>query len=76
MYFFRIKGTMTRVPFLKLTTVVIILWNLQTFYQMFLSQQVKRNVIITNENGKYELTDMLPNDVRLKKISKLHGIIV
>ena len=67
---------MTRVPFLKLTTVVIILWNLQTFYQMFLSQQVKRNVIITNENGKYELTDMLPNDVRLKKISKLHGIIV
>ena len=67
---------MTRVPFLKLTTVVIIFWNLQTFYQMFLSQQVKRNVIITNENGKYELTDMLPNDVRLKKISKLHGIIV
>ena len=67
---------MTRVPFLKLTTVVIIFWNLQTFYQMFLSQQVKRNVIITNENGKYELTDMLPNDARLKKISKLHGIIV
>ena len=36
-------------------------------YQMFLSQQVKRNVIITTENGKYELTDELPNDVRLKK---------
>ena len=67
---------MTRVPFLKLTIVVIIFWNLQTFYQMFLSQQVKRNVIITNENGKYELTDMLPNDARLMKISKLHGIIV
>ena len=43
---------------------------------MFLSQQVKRNVIITNENGKYELTDEFPKDVRLKKISKLHGIIV
>ena len=41
---------------------------------MFLSQQVKRNVIITNENAKYELTDELLNDARLKKISKLHGI--
>ena len=45
-------------------------------YQMFLLQQVKRNVIITNKNGKYKLTDELPNNVRLKKISKLHGIIV
>ena len=62
--------------FLKLTTVVIIFWNLQVSYQMFLSQQVKRNEIITNKNGKYELTDELPNDVRLKKISELHGIIV
>ena len=43
---------------------------------MFLSQQVKWNVIITNQNAKYELTDGLANDVRLKKISKLHGIIV
>ena len=39
-------------------------------YQMFISQQVKRNVIITCKNGK-ELTVELPNDVRLKKISKL-----
>ena len=31
---------------------------------MFLSQQVKRNVIITN-NGKYELTEELQKDVRL-----------
>ena len=37
---------------------------------MFLSQQVKRNLIITNKTGKYELTDELPNDVRLKQISK------
>ena len=36
---------------------------------------VKRNVIITNKNGKYELTDELSNDLILKKISKLHGII-
>ena len=38
------------------------------------SQQVKRNVVITSKNSKYELTDELPNDVRLKKISELHGI--
>ena len=33
----------------------------------FLSQQVKRNVIITNKNVKYQLTDELPNDLKLKK---------
>ena len=27
---------------------------------MFLSQQVKRKVIIANKNGKYELTYVLP----------------
>ena len=31
---------------------------------MFLSQQVKRNVIITNENDKYELTEEQPDDLR------------
>ena len=41
---------------------------------MFLSQQVKRYMIITSKTGKYELTDELPNDVKLKKIPKLHGI--
>ena len=34
---------------------------------MFLSQQVKRNVIITNKNGKYKLTGELPKDERLNK---------
>ena len=43
---------------------------------MFLSQEMERNVIITNKSGKDELTDELPNDVRLKEISKLHGSIV
>ena len=43
---------------------------------MFLSKQVKRNVIITNKNGKYELTDKLSDDVRIKKISELHRIRV
>ena len=37
---------------------------------------VKRNVIITKKKGKCGLTGEFPNDVRLKKISKLHGIIV
>ena len=31
--------------------------------------------ILINKNLKYELTGRFPNDVRLKKISKLHGII-
>ena len=43
---------------------------------MFLSQQVKWNVIITNKKGKYELTGELPNNARLKKISKLHGVTI
>ena len=34
---------------------------------MFLSQQVKRNVIINNKIAKYKLTNELPNDIRLKK---------
>ena len=55
--------------FLKLTIVVIIFWNLQIFLKM------KRKVIVTNKNGKYELADELPNKVRLKKISKHHGVI-
>ena len=36
------------------------------FYQIFLSQQVKRWVIITYKNGIYELPQELPNDIRLK----------
>ena len=45
-------------------------------YQMFLSQEVKRNLIITNKNVKYQLTEEFPIEVRLREISKLHGIIV
>ena len=43
---------------------------------MFLSQQMKPIAIITNKNGKYELTNELPNDVKHKKISKFYGIKV
>ena len=35
---------------------------LADIYQMFLSQKAKRNVIITNKNGKYEFNDNLPNE--------------
>ena len=62
--------------FLKLTTVVIVFWDMHTFYPIFLPQQEKRDTIITNKNGKYKLTGELPNDVRLKKLAKLHGVIV
>ena len=37
---------------------------------------MKQNMIITNKNGKYDLTDELPNYVKLEKTSKLHGNIV
>ena len=43
---------------------------------MPLSQQVKMNLIITNKNCQYELTDEFPNDVGHKEISKLHAVIV
>ena len=33
-------------------------------------------MIISNKNGKYEMTDKLSNDGRVKEISKLHGIII
>ena len=31
---------------------------------------------MTNKNGKYEFTDELPNDIRLREMSEIHGIIV
>ena len=37
---------------------------LADFCQIFISQQNKGNVIITNKNGKYELTDVLPKNAR------------
>ena len=54
------------------------------FYQISLSPQVKRWVIITYKHGIYELPHELPNDLRLRvleklrktnKVSKFHRII-
>ena len=43
----------------------IILWNVWMFYQIFLQTIVKRSPIVGNEQGVYELPDVLPNDLRL-----------
>ena len=53
-----------------------------TFYQIFLSPQMKRWTVITYKHGIYELPNELPNDLRLRKlgnirkVSKLHRMIV
>ena len=36
------------------------------FYQIFLSQQVKRWAIVTYKHGIYEFPHELPNDIRLR----------
>ena len=50
------------------TISFIIFWEFSMFYQIFLSPQVKRWVIITYKHGIYELPHELPNDIRLLKI--------
>ena len=35
---------------------------------MFVLQQVKHNLIITYKNGKYGLTEELPNDITLENL--------
>ena len=45
------------------------------FYQIFLSPQVKRIVIISNKHGIYELPHELPNDLRLMKLGNLYRTI-
>ena len=63
------------------TIMVIIFWDFLIFYQIFLSPQMKRSVIISNKHGIYELLYELPNDLRLTilgnygSISKIHRII-
>ena len=36
------------------------------FYQIFFEPHVKRSVIISNENGIYELPQELPKELRLR----------
>ena len=44
----------------------IILWDFLMFYQIFLSLQVKRSMIISKKQGVYELPHELPKDLRLR----------
>ena len=48
------------------TIIFIIFWDHLIFYQIFLSSQVTRCVIITYKNGIYEVPHELPNDLRLR----------
>ena len=56
------------------TIIFIIFWDFFMFYQVFLAPQVKRCLIITYNNGIYELPDELSNDLRrlenIRKVSK------
>ena len=51
---------------ISLTIIFIIFWDFLIFYQISLSPQVKRCVIITYKHGIYELPHELPNDLRLR----------
>ena len=46
------------------TILVIIFWDFLMFYQIFLSPQVKRIVIISNKHGIYELPYELQNELK------------
>ena len=48
------------------TMMDIIFGEFLILYQFFVSQQVKRNVIISNKFGIYELPQELPNDLKLR----------
>ena len=44
------------------------------FYEIFLSPQVYRWVIITYKHGIYELPHELPNDLRLRKLGNIRKV--
>ena len=46
--------------------IFIIISDILIFYQIFLSPQVKRRVIISKKCGIYELPQELPKDLRLR----------
>ena len=48
------------------TIIFIIFWDFLMFYQVFLSLQVKRWMIISYKHGIYELPHELPNDLTLR----------
>ena len=60
-YFTYIVSSIKYIRKIISTILVIIVWDFLMFYQILLSPQVKRIVIIRNKQGIYEL----PNDLRL-----------
>ena len=44
------------------------------FYQIFLSPQVKRCMIITYKHGIYKLPHELPNDLSLRKLANMRKV--
>ena len=48
------------------TIMGIILWDFLMLYQFFLSPQPKRNAIISQKQGIYELSQELQNELRLR----------
>ena len=53
------------------TTMDIILLDFLILYQIFFSPQTRRNLIISNKHGMYELTRELSNDLRLAILQNL-----
>ena len=49
----------------------IILWDFLMIYQIFLSPQVKQNVISINKQGVYELPHELLNNLRFKILGNM-----
>ena len=50
------------------TILAIIFWDILMFDKISVSPQVKQIVIISNEDGIYELPHKLPNDLRLRTL--------
>ena len=51
---------------IKDTIMVIIFWDFLMSDQNFLSPKAKRSVVTSNKHGIYELSDKLPNDLRIR----------
>ena len=64
--------TQAYLDLLRISTIKeIILWGILSFYQLFLSPEVKQSVIISNKQGVYEMLHELPNDLRLSILGNM-----
>ena len=66
----KMKNKSDRYDINRPTIMEIILWDFLMLYQIFLLPQVKRSAIISNKQGVYEVTQELPNDLRLRILEK------